>query len=89
MLKVLRLESQVKRYRSAAEGSEKVEDDLKQEKRKLQREVSKLQREVSKLQREVRKFQREISESRRLIQSFIEEQIYGMKHVQNTTIIFQ
>ena len=46
MLKVLRLESQVKRYRSAAEGSEKVEDDLKQEKRKLQREVSKLQRVV-------------------------------------------
>ena len=40
MLQVLRLESQVKRYRTAAEGSEKGEEGLKQEKRKLQREVS-------------------------------------------------
>lgn len=35
-----RLESQVIRYKSAAETSEKVEDELKVEKRKLQREVS-------------------------------------------------
>lgn len=34
-----RLESQVIRYKSAAETSEKVEDELKVEKRKLQREV--------------------------------------------------
>lgn len=36
---VARLESQVIRYKSAAETSEKVEDELKVEKRKLQREV--------------------------------------------------
>lgn len=36
---VARLESQVIRYKSAAETSEKAEDDLKVEKRKLQREV--------------------------------------------------
>lgn len=34
-----RLETQVARYRSAAETSEKAEDELKAEKRKLQREV--------------------------------------------------
>lgn len=37
---VIRLESQVTRYRSAAENAEKIEDELKAEKRKLQREVS-------------------------------------------------
>lgn len=36
---VARLESQVIRYKSAAEASEKAEDELKVEKRKLQREV--------------------------------------------------
>lgn len=36
---VTRLEGQVTRYKSAAENAEKVEDDLKAEKRKLQREV--------------------------------------------------
>ncbi|KAK2839448.1 hypothetical protein Q5P01_013188 [Channa striata] len=36
---VTRLEGQVTRYKSAAENSEKVEDDLKAEKRKLQREL--------------------------------------------------
>ncbi|XP_065439781.1 leucine-rich repeat flightless-interacting protein 2 isoform X18 [Chrysemys picta bellii] len=34
-----RLEGQVTRYKSAAENAEKVEDDLKAEKRKLQREL--------------------------------------------------
>lgn len=34
-----RLEGQVLRYKSAAENAEKVEDELKAEKRKLQREV--------------------------------------------------
>ncbi|XP_015430982.1 PREDICTED: leucine-rich repeat flightless-interacting protein 2 isoform X2 [Dufourea novaeangliae] len=38
---VARLESQVIRYKSAAEASEKAEDELKVEKRKLQREVRK------------------------------------------------
>lgn len=37
---VARLESQVIRYKSAAEVSEKSEEALKAEKRKLQREVS-------------------------------------------------
>ena len=37
---IIRLESQVKRYKAAAENAEKMEEDLKQEKRKLQREVS-------------------------------------------------
>ncbi|XP_067844334.1 leucine-rich repeat flightless-interacting protein 2-like, partial [Heptranchias perlo] len=36
---VIRLESQVLRYKTAAENAEKVEDELKAEKRKLQREV--------------------------------------------------
>ena len=39
---VSRLESQVIRYKSAAEASEKAESELKSEKRKLQREVSNL-----------------------------------------------
>lgn len=37
---VTRLEGQVVRYKTAAENSEKVEDELKAEKRKLQREVA-------------------------------------------------
>ncbi|XP_057600858.1 leucine-rich repeat flightless-interacting protein 1 isoform X24 [Hippopotamus amphibius kiboko] len=36
---VLRLESQVSRYKLAAENAEKIEDELKAEKRKLQREL--------------------------------------------------
>lgn len=34
------MEGQVTRYKSAAESAEKIEDELKVEKRKLQREVS-------------------------------------------------
>lgn len=47
---VARLESQVIRYKSAAEASEKAEDELKVEKRKLQREVriDKILRELEK-----------------------------------------
>lgn len=37
---VTRLEGQVMRYKTSAENSEKVEDELKAEKRKLQREVA-------------------------------------------------
>ena len=37
---VIRLESQVSRYKQAAENAEKIEDELKAEKRKLQREVN-------------------------------------------------
>ncbi|XP_077011706.1 leucine-rich repeat flightless-interacting protein 1 isoform X20 [Tamandua tetradactyla] len=36
---VIRLEGQVSRYKSAAENAEKIEDELKAEKRKLQREL--------------------------------------------------
>ncbi|MEQ2182216.1 Leucine-rich repeat flightless-interacting protein 2, partial [Goodea atripinnis] len=36
---VLRLEGQVCRYKSASENAEKIEDELKVEKRRLQREV--------------------------------------------------
>ncbi|XP_071377155.1 leucine-rich repeat flightless-interacting protein 2-like [Centroberyx affinis] len=36
---IIRLEGQVTRYKSASESSEKVEDELKVEKRKLQREL--------------------------------------------------
>lgn len=36
---VTRLEGQVTQYKSAAENAEKVEDELKAEKRKLQRDV--------------------------------------------------
>ena len=42
LFQVGRLETQVKRYKSDAERAEGVEDELKQEKRKLQREVSTL-----------------------------------------------
>lgn len=38
-LQIGRLEGQVARYKNAAENAEKVEDELKAEKRKLQREV--------------------------------------------------
>lgn len=37
---VVRLEGQVCRYKSALENSERMEDELKVEKRKLQREVN-------------------------------------------------
>nr|XP_029502151.1 leucine-rich repeat flightless-interacting protein 2-like [Oncorhynchus nerka] len=36
---IIRLEGQVTRYKSASESAEKVEDELKVEKRKLQREL--------------------------------------------------
>ncbi|NWU90197.1 LRRF2 protein, partial [Upupa epops] len=36
---IARLEGQVARYKNAAENAEKVEDELKAEKRKLQREL--------------------------------------------------
>uniref|UniRef100_A0A3Q1ER40 Leucine rich repeat (in FLII) interacting protein 1b n=2 Tax=Acanthochromis polyacanthus TaxID=80966 RepID=A0A3Q1ER40_9TELE len=36
---VIRLEGQVSRYKSASENAEKIEDELKVEKRKLQREL--------------------------------------------------
>ena len=38
-LQIIRLEGQVSRYKTASESAEKVEDELKVEKRKLQREV--------------------------------------------------
>ena len=38
-LQVTRLEGQVTRYKGVSENAEKVEDELKAEKRKLQREV--------------------------------------------------
>ncbi|XP_065200201.1 leucine-rich repeat flightless-interacting protein 2 isoform X2 [Planococcus citri] len=49
---VARLESQVIRYKSAAETSEKVEDELKVEKRKLQRELREAQSRVEELETE-------------------------------------
>ena len=39
VLQVTRMEGQVTRYKSASENAEKVEDELKAEKRRLQREV--------------------------------------------------
>ncbi|KAK7867057.1 hypothetical protein R5R35_005691 [Gryllus longicercus] len=45
---VARLESQVIRYKSASESAEKVEDELKVEKRKLQREVRDLTQRLAK-----------------------------------------
>ena len=38
-MQINRLEGQVSRYKASADNSEKVEDELKVEKRKLQREV--------------------------------------------------
>lgn len=40
LLQINRLEGQVSRYKASADNSEKIEDDLKAEKRKLQREVT-------------------------------------------------
>lgn len=40
VFQISRLEGQVTRYKAAADNAEKVEDDLKAEKRKLQREVT-------------------------------------------------
>lgn len=39
LIQINRLEGQVSRYKASADNSEKVEDELKAEKRKLQREV--------------------------------------------------
>lgn len=39
VFQINRLEGQVSRYKASADSSEKVEDELKAEKRKLQREV--------------------------------------------------
>ncbi|XP_066302241.1 leucine-rich repeat flightless-interacting protein 2-like isoform X28 [Branchiostoma lanceolatum] len=47
---IQRLEGQVNRYRVAAEGAEKKEDELKTEKRKLERELRKSQEMVDDLQ---------------------------------------
>nr|CAD7203318.1 unnamed protein product [Timema douglasi] len=47
---VVRLESQVIRYKSASESSEKGEDELKVEKRKLQRELREAQSRVEELE---------------------------------------
>ncbi|XP_078572836.1 leucine-rich repeat flightless-interacting protein 2-like isoform X27 [Branchiostoma floridae x Branchiostoma japonicum] len=47
---IQRLEGQVNRYRVAAEGAEKKEDELKTEKRKLERELRKSQDTVEELQ---------------------------------------
>lgn len=46
---VNRLDSQVKRYRAEAEDSEKLEDELKQEKRKLMRELREAQSQIEEL----------------------------------------
>lgn len=42
VLQISRLEGQVSRYKASADTSEKIEDELKAEKRKLQREVNTL-----------------------------------------------
>ncbi|XP_059478030.1 leucine-rich repeat flightless-interacting protein 2 isoform X2 [Neocloeon triangulifer] len=47
---VARLESQVLRYKTAAETSEKAEEELKTEKRKLQREVRNAQQRIQTLE---------------------------------------
>lgn len=49
---VARLESQVIRYKSAAEASEKAEDELKVEKRKLQREVRRINSYIVNIQKD-------------------------------------
>ena len=38
-VQINRLEGQVSRYKASADNSEKIEDELKVEKRKIQREV--------------------------------------------------
>uniref|UniRef100_A0A8C1TWR2 Uncharacterized protein n=1 Tax=Cyprinus carpio TaxID=7962 RepID=A0A8C1TWR2_CYPCA len=43
---IIRLEGQVSRYKTSAEAAEKVEDELKVEKRKLQRETQQVKRIV-------------------------------------------
>lgn len=43
VFQINRLEGQVSRYKASADNSEKIEDELKAEKRKLQREVKTMQ----------------------------------------------
>lgn len=47
---VARLESQVTRYKSSADASEKLEDELKADKRKLQRELRESQSKIEELE---------------------------------------
>ncbi|XP_069071164.1 leucine-rich repeat flightless-interacting protein 2 isoform X6 [Pleurodeles waltl] len=47
---IARLEGQVMRYKSAAENAEKVEDELKAEKRKLQRELRTVQDKMEEME---------------------------------------
>ncbi|GAA6098495.1 leucine-rich repeat flightless-interacting protein 2 isoform X7 [Tachysurus ichikawai] len=47
---IIRLEGQVTRYKTASEASEKVEDELKVEKRKLQRELRSALDHISELE---------------------------------------
>ncbi|XP_061782382.1 leucine-rich repeat flightless-interacting protein 2 isoform X14 [Nerophis lumbriciformis] len=69
---VSRLEGQVMRYKSAAESAEKVEDELKAEKRKLQRELRSALDKMDELEsnnKHLNKRLEKIKSSRGLVQS--------------------
>ncbi|XP_061923793.1 leucine-rich repeat flightless-interacting protein 2 isoform X3 [Entelurus aequoreus] len=69
---VSRLEGQVMRYKSAAESAEKVEDELKAEKRKLQRELRSALDKLDELEsnnKHLNKRLEKIKSSRGLVQS--------------------
>ncbi|XP_077979214.1 leucine-rich repeat flightless-interacting protein 2-like isoform X2 [Glandiceps talaboti] len=57
---VIRLESQVKRYKMQAENAEKMEGELKSEKRKLQRELRIAQERVSDMEMETSRLSKRI-----------------------------
>ncbi|XP_020295743.1 leucine-rich repeat flightless-interacting protein 2 isoform X2 [Pseudomyrmex gracilis] len=70
---VARLESQVIRYKSAAEASEKSEDELKVEKRKLQREIRETQNRVEELEAENTHLHRRLDKVRNAKSNLLKE----------------
>ncbi|PIK51880.1 hypothetical protein BSL78_11222 [Apostichopus japonicus] len=62
---ITRLESQVKRYRTAAETSEKVEEELKAEKRKTTRELRSLRDKVDEMETENNSLKKRVEKLRK------------------------
>ncbi|GLH08629.1 Putative leucine-rich repeat flightless-interacting protein 2-like isoform x1 [Gryllus bimaculatus] len=70
---VARLESQVIRYKSASESAEKVEDELKVEKRKLQRELREAQARVEELETSNNHLQRRLDKLKNAKSALLKE----------------
>uniref|UniRef100_T1JJ54 Leucine-rich repeat flightless-interacting protein 2 n=1 Tax=Strigamia maritima TaxID=126957 RepID=T1JJ54_STRMM len=68
---VARLESQVTRFKSAAEASEKVEDELKADKRKFQRELREAQSRIEELETSNNHLQKRIDKLKSVRNTFV------------------